>query len=164
MQEHFTVLQSREHFSKTWMLIPRLSQGERDHIGRCGLSSLLDMPRPLINRGLLTTLAKRWHSEHNTFHLPTGEITVTPEDVYWILCIPVMGNIIYYDLSERGGIEALCRVFEDDEIGGYDIAWQEMIELGYATLLTVLAKFIGGFLCPDHGSKGLSVGWGRLLE
>lgn len=29
---------------------------------------------------------------------------------------------------------------------------------------TVLARFIGVFLCPDHRSKGLSIGWGHLLE
>ncbi|XP_059063842.1 glycine-rich cell wall structural protein 2-like [Cryptomeria japonica] len=34
-----------------------------------------------------------------------------------------MGNLVYYDLSEWGEIDALCRVFDDDEIGGYDIAW-----------------------------------------
>lgn len=44
-----------------------------------------------------------------------------------------MGELVYYDLNEQGGIDALCRVFEDDEIGGYEIAWQEMLELGYAT-------------------------------
>ncbi|XP_059076399.1 L-type lectin-domain containing receptor kinase IX.1-like [Cryptomeria japonica] len=132
--EQFTVLQSQERFPKTWMLIPHLTQAERDHISRCGLSSLLDMPQPLINQGLLIALAKRWHSEHNTFHLPTEEMTMTPEDVYQILQIPVMGDLVYYDLSERGGTEALCRVFEDDKIGGYDIAWQEMLELGFPRL------------------------------
>lgn len=55
---------------------------------------------------------------------------MTPEDVYRILRIPVMGELVYYDLSEQGGTNTLCRVFDNDEIGGYDIAWQEMIELG----------------------------------
>lgn len=89
---------------------------------------------------------------------------MTLEDVYWILRILVMGKLVYYDLSKRGGIDALCRVFEDDEIGGYNIAWQEMLELGCATLPTMLAEFIRSFLCPDHRSKGLSIGWGHLLE
>lgn len=52
-----------------------------------------------------------------------AEMMVTLKDVYQILCIPVMGELVYYDLSKWGGTDALCRVFEDDEIGGYDIAW-----------------------------------------
>lgn len=39
-----------------------------------------------------------------------------------------------------------------------------MLELGYATLPTVLARFIGGFFYLDHRSKELSIGWGHLLE
>lgn len=81
------------------------------------------MPRPLINQGLLIALAECWHNENNTFHLVTGEMMVTPKEVYRILCIPMMGELVYYNLSEKGGIDALHRVFEDDEIGGYDIVW-----------------------------------------
>lgn len=147
-----------------WMLIPHLSQAERDHIDRCGLTSLLDMSRHLINHGLLTALAEHWHSKHNTFHLSTDEMTITPEDVYRILCIPVMGELVYYDLSEQGGTDALHKVFDDDEVGGYYIAWQKMLDIGYTTLPIVLVGFVGGFLCPNHRSKGLSIGWGHLLE
>lgn len=81
------------------------------------------MPLPLINRGLLTTLVEHWHSEHNTFHLPTNEMTITPEDAYQILGIPMMGEMVYYDLKEQGGTDALRRVFDDYEVGKYDIAW-----------------------------------------
>lgn len=34
----------------------------------------------------------------------------------------------------------------------------------YATLSSVLVGFIGEFLCPNRRSKGLLVGWGRILE
>lgn len=43
---------------------------------------LLCMPHIRVNHRLLTALAKRWHSERNTFHLPTGEVTITLKDVY----------------------------------------------------------------------------------
>lgn len=121
------------------------------------------MPQISINRGLLTTLAERWHNEHNTFHFPTGEMTVTLEDVYRILWIPIVRELVLYDSTEQGGTDALRRVFEDDQICGYKIPWREMVDT-YATFLFVLASFIGGFLCPDHRSKGLSVGWGRIIE
>lgn len=38
------------------------------------------------------------------------------------------------------------------------------MDLDYAPLLSVLAGFIGRFLCPDRRSKGFSVGWGLVLE
>lgn len=48
-------------------------------------------------------------------------------------------------------------------ICGYEIPWREMVD-SYATFPSVLAGFIGGFLCPDCGSKELSIGWGQILE
>lgn len=106
-----------------WSLILCLTLVELCLTDQCGLSSLIEMPQYTINRDLLTTLAERWHSEHNTFHLPTGEITVTPEDVYLILRILVIGHIVYYDLYEQGDTDAVRRVFHDDQICGYDIPW-----------------------------------------
>lgn len=38
------------------------------------------------------------------------------------------------------------------------------MDFDYAPLPSVLASFIGGFLCPDHRSKGLVMGWGLVLE
>lgn len=76
----------------------------------CGLSSLLEMHRYIINQGLLIGLAERWHSDTNTFHLVTSEIIVTPEDCYWILQIPVVGALLPYEKTEEGWIEALRRI------------------------------------------------------
>lgn len=67
------------------------------------------------------TLVERWQSEHNTFHLPTGEISVTLEDVYRILHILVTSELVQYDYQDRIGIEA-CRVmFADESIGRGEI-------------------------------------------
>lgn len=112
---------------------------------------------------MLTTLAERWHSNHNTFHIATREMTVTPKDVYRILRIPVVGDIMTYDHIEQGGIDALHQIFHDDHIAGYEMPWQEMFER-YAPLPSMLARFVGGFLCPDKRAKGLSVGWDWTLE
>lgn len=38
-----------------------------------------------------------------------------------------------------------------------------MVDL-YEPLPSVLVGFVGGFLCPNRRSKGLSVGWGVVLE
>ncbi|XP_059065566.1 protein MAIN-LIKE 1-like [Cryptomeria japonica] len=122
------------------------------------------MPRFTVNQGLLIALAERWHSDTNTFHFATGEMTVTLEDCYRILHILVVGALLPYEQSEEGGTEALRCIFQDDTVCSYEIPWQEFLDLDYAPLPSVLAGFIGGFLCPDRRSKGFSVGWGLVLE
>lgn len=86
-------------------------------------------------------------------------MTVTPEDVWQILQLLIVGDVSIYYLREQGGTDALHRVFQDDRITGEWIPWRDMVD-AYATLLTVLAGFIGRFLSPDRRSKGFSVGWG----
>lgn len=71
----------------------------------------------------MTALAERWHSDHNTFHLAISEMTVTPKDVYQILGILVVGELVIYDHTEQGGTEVLRRIFVDERISGYDISW-----------------------------------------
>ncbi|XP_057861147.2 protein MAINTENANCE OF MERISTEMS-like [Cryptomeria japonica] len=164
IQERLGIVQSRERFPRPWTLIPRLSQADLDIIERCRLTSLLDMSRFTVNRGLLTALAERWHSDTNTFHFAAGEMTVTPEDCYRILRIPVVGAILPYEQTEEGSTEALRRILHDESVCGYEIPWQEFLDLDYAPLPSVLAGFIGGFLCLDRRSKRFSVGWGLVLE
>ena len=83
------------------------------------------MPELRSNRALLTTLAERWHSETSSFHLPTGEATVTLEDVWRILRIPIHGEHVVYDPAS--GRATLHRLFDygDVELGiqDYEIRW-----------------------------------------
>lgn len=77
-----------------------LTDDDREVIAVCGLSHILSMPCYPKIKALLTTLAERWHSDHNKFHLPTGEITVTTEDVYQILRIPIIGELVTRDVEK----------------------------------------------------------------
>lgn len=61
-------------------------------INTMGFKWLLNMPHIQVNQKLLTSWVEWWHSEHNTFHLPTGEATITVKDVYHILHIPCHGD------------------------------------------------------------------------
>ncbi|GLJ16332.1 hypothetical protein SUGI_0276050 [Cryptomeria japonica] len=99
------MLESRERFSSTQRLRPELSLEERAAIEEMGLRHVLYVPEFRANMGLLTTLAERWHSETCTFHLLMGEMTVTLEDVYRIMRIPIDGELIPYDRD--GDREAL---------------------------------------------------------
>lgn len=92
------------------MLRHRLRSTERDTLAGLGLYYITYMPEIRANTGLLTTLAERWHPETSSFHLATGEATVTLEDVWHILHIPIHGEMIEYDPVT--GRDALCRLFE----------------------------------------------------
>lgn len=74
------------------------------------------MPDIRVNHGLLTALVERFHFEHNTFHLPTREMTITPKDIYRILRIPFKGGRDDYDSSPYPGTDALRRVLHNDTI------------------------------------------------
>lgn len=62
---------------------------------------------------LITTLVERWHSETCSFHLPIGEASITLEDVWLILHIPIHGARVIYDHDD--GVVGLCALFECEE-------------------------------------------------
>lgn len=78
-------------------LVRDLSYAQRGHIGLCGFGFLLQMPDIHVNHGMLTALLERFHYEYNTFHLPVGEMTITPENIYTILRISFAGDKVDYD-------------------------------------------------------------------
>ena len=73
-------------------VVDHLSDDEQAALSSMGLRWVIQMSHIRENHGLLTALAERWHSEHNTFHLPTGEALITLEDVYLILQVPCHGE------------------------------------------------------------------------
>ena len=99
-------------------LVRQLDGAELAHIDVLGLTHLRDMPDLRVNHDLLTALVEHFHSETNTFHLPQGEMTVTPEDVYRILRVPFHGPRVEYDTQSRVGAAALRTLFQDDTIMG----------------------------------------------
>lgn len=68
--------------------------------------------------GMLSVLAERWHSETSSFHLPTGEATVTLEDIWCILRFPIHGRQVIYDMDE--GHECYIRVLATWDIIYYE--------------------------------------------
>lgn len=89
-----------------------------------------------------------------------GEMTVTLEDVYRIMRVPIDGELIPYDRD--GDREALRWVFQDPglEMRAGHVAWDTMTATGLA-LPTVIGGAISGFLCPDRATRALAVGWGE---
>ena len=97
MQESFGDIAFRSHFPMYGPLLRSLDAGELAHIDRLGLSSLCRIPAVTVNHSLLTALVERFHLEMNTFHLPVGEMTITPEDIWRILRIPFHSAPVVYD-------------------------------------------------------------------
>lgn len=62
-----------------------------------GLRHIIYLPKIWANIGLLTALAKRWHSKTCSFDFLTGEKSVTLEDVYRITRIPIHDKLVLYD-------------------------------------------------------------------
>lgn len=143
-------------------LVLELTQDEIRQIDACGLHHLLYMPDITHNRGLLTTLLERWHSEHNIFHLPTGEISMTLKDVQRILHILMTGELVQYDYQDLGGTKACRVVFSDEIIDIGEIRWEDMI-MYYKTLLVILGGLMCGFIYPNIRSQGF-VGWDGILQ
>lgn len=140
-------------------LCDQLINLEIDCICAAGLFDMMHLPMIQTNHRLLIALAKQWHNDKCSFHLAMGEILVTLEDFWRILHIQITGELVTYDrvMDEA----ALRRVFPYSELEVYDksIPLEDITDL-YETLPAVLLGIIGGLLCPDQRSHGLSVGWG----
>jgi hypothetical protein len=54
---------------------------------------------PHINPAAITTLVDRWRPETHSFHLRSGEMTVTLEDMVMILALPIEGTPLCIDTS-----------------------------------------------------------------
>jgi hypothetical protein len=66
------------------------------------LAQLVTRGLPLMDAAALMTLVDRWRPETHTFHLPSGEITVTLQDVIMILGLPINGTPVCGMVSPAG--------------------------------------------------------------
>ncbi|QHN79306.1 uncharacterized protein DS421_19g668960 [Arachis hypogaea] len=80
---------------------------------------------------LLSALVERWRPETHTFHLSVGEVTVTLEDVSYILGLPINGDAVTgrSDSSHQFLVENCIACFgresgpDDHVLGKVNIAW-----------------------------------------
>ena len=81
-----------------WELI----EAQKYYIDAWGFGVFCDSRAVLQNDiGLISSLVERWRPETNSFHFPFGEMTITLEDVYMLLGLPVHGRpIILEDLTK----------------------------------------------------------------
>lgn len=55
-----------------------------------------------LNAAAITVLVDRWRPETHTFHLMTGEMTVTLQDVSMILAFPIEGEPVCLNTNSSG--------------------------------------------------------------
>ncbi|XP_057873905.2 protein MAIN-LIKE 1-like [Cryptomeria japonica] len=111
--ENIGVLYCRQSRPSGLDLRDHLLDEDVAHIRHLGLYHVLHLREITTNRALITALVERWHFETCTFHLPTSEASITLEDVWRILHIPIHGDRVVYDHDD--GIAGLCALFECDE-------------------------------------------------
>ena len=80
LQEVFQILVIRALWLVELQCIHDLDDPRRVDLVAMGFIWLLDMPHIWLNHELLTALTKWWHNKHNTFHLPTGDASITLEN------------------------------------------------------------------------------------
>ncbi|KAM7463787.1 hypothetical protein LguiA_031908 [Lonicera macranthoides] len=83
-------LRCHEHTSKLdqWTLTPK----QIDLVKKAGFGFLRLIPAISLDNPLISALAERWRRETNTFHLTVGEMTVTLEDVAYLLGLSIDGK------------------------------------------------------------------------
>ena len=68
-----------------------LNGKQKEYVRNVGLSHLSEIDYMRIDHALISRLVERWRPETNTFHLPTGEETITLADVEYIYKLPIDG-------------------------------------------------------------------------
>lgn len=62
--------------------------------GLLGVALVVSRGMPVFNAPALTALVDRWRPETHSFHLPSGEMTITLQDVAMILALPLRGHAV----------------------------------------------------------------------
>ncbi|KAH7848784.1 hypothetical protein Vadar_007853 [Vaccinium darrowii] len=150
-------------------------------IKQAGFFGLLNMQYMQLDLALLTALVERWRPETHTFHFPSGETTVTLQDVEVITGLPIDGKPVIgrTDLDWAQMVEELLGIRLEDgakkrghkvtlqwlrenfngQVGENDTQVQiEQKARGY------IMQLIGGVLAPDQSSSRVHLCYLDLLR
>ncbi|KAL3841287.1 hypothetical protein ACJIZ3_025878 [Penstemon smallii] len=85
-------LRCHEHTSKLdrWLL----SDKQIELVKKAGFGYLRLIPAISLDNPLISALVERWRKETNTFHMTVGEMTITLEDVAYLLGLPIDGEAV----------------------------------------------------------------------
>ncbi|KAG5548662.1 hypothetical protein RHGRI_014119 [Rhododendron griersonianum] len=77
-------------------------------IRQAGFGGLIDLPFMSLDLALMTALMERWRPETHSFHLGTGEWTITLQDVEILLGVPVDGEAVIGRVLKMNEWGPLC--------------------------------------------------------
>ncbi|XP_058192020.1 serine/threonine-protein phosphatase 7 long form homolog [Rhododendron vialii] len=150
-------------------------------IRQAGFGGVIDISFISLDLGLMTALLERWQPETHSFHLRTGEWSVTLQDVEVLLGLPVDGEPIIGTTNEDWGplcqrllgIEPVNKVdrkggkvkmswlrehFNGHLVAGYTEENVQQQARGY------ILQLIGGVLMSDHSGSQVHLAYLTLLE
>lgn len=100
----------------------------------------------------MTALIKRWSSEMSTFHLPTREMTMTLEDVWHILRLPIARRLVSKVVSRGEELDYTVLVIfgrDDLPIQKGQLNLDRCLSLGVPPLPLYMCGLISGILLLD---------------
>lgn len=68
-----------------------------DATGFGGIARALPKRMPNLSHSAVSAMGERWSETTHTFHLPFGEVTITPSDVVAMTGLPWKGDVIHFD-------------------------------------------------------------------
>ncbi|GAU11333.1 hypothetical protein TSUD_343240 [Trifolium subterraneum] len=164
-------LRSHQHLVPPPSLIPMLEEA--------GFGEVVKIRHCVLDQHLCTALVERWRPETHTFHLPSGECTVTLEDVSMLLNLKIDGAAVTGSTSNNVLLEYSHWLgFQPEEIrrdgNTIYISWLKKVlstmpeettpEIRLQYFRVYLLHFIGSFLMPDSSSNRVSVKYLPLLR
>jgi len=83
-----------------------------DPVEASGLHHLLYTGFSIVTHAMVPALCERWHTETSSFYLPVGEMTITLDDVYYLLHLPIQGHMLDHDavVDRDRGVDLMIRV------------------------------------------------------
>ena len=83
-----------------------------DPVEASGLHDLIYIGYSIVTHAMVRALFERWHTETNNFHLHAGEMTITLDDVYNLLHLPIQGCMLDHDavVDRDHGITLMTRL------------------------------------------------------
>ncbi|KAK1379395.1 PMD domain-containing protein [Heracleum sosnowskyi] len=111
-------------------------------IRSAGLFGVFQIGMMTHDAGLISAFVERWHPETHTFHFSFGEATITLEDVYYILGLPVGG----YPVFTEEGLPDASLVLEvlgvDPNIVDEERSTATTIQKGGINILWLVNNFV----------------------
>ncbi|XP_058200873.1 serine/threonine-protein phosphatase 7 long form homolog [Rhododendron vialii] len=164
-------------------LLERPSPRIVELIYQAGFGGILEMPFITLDRAFITALIERWRPETHTFHLRSGESTVTLQDVEIITGLAVDGRPVTGDsrfdkdkkkeLCERllgldppgevmSGFKVSLKWLRDNFNGKVEEGDDEVTVLRKAR--GYILQLIGGIVLPDQSSSHVHLYFLSLLD